>query len=162
MANRYFMNGLSAAQYLSYLIVGAVYFSVFASMAGAVTLTSFITLGAVIVPLLLGGYVSALSLIVPRAAAVVAFVCTVPYLLLGISVRITVQANSFFVIPSGLIVVVSVVAFFWSEGSVWRRLTTRLAKVAIVVLATLPAAFATWWLGSFLLGFASAYLRRST
>lgn len=156
------MNGLSAAQYLSYLIVGALYFSVFGSMVRAAIGTSFIALGAVIVPLLLGGYVSALSLVTPRAAAVMAFACSAPYLLLGISVRITAQSNSLFVIPSGLIVGVSLVAFFWGEGSVWRRTTARLGKIAIVMLATLPAAFATWWLSSFLLRFVSVYLHRST
>ena len=52
--------------------------------------------------------------------------------------------------------------FLWSEGSVWRRLTTKFAKITIGVMVTLPALFATWWLGSFLLGFLSSYLHRGT
>lgn len=127
---RYFINSLSAAQYLTYLLVGALYFSVVGAMARVTTGTSFIALGAVFVPLLLGGYVSGLSLVMPRVAAVVAFACSIPYLSLGIfGFRITAQQNSVFVIPSVVIIAVSVVAFLWSEGSVWLRLTNRFAKL---------------------------------
>src|SRR2546427_2964697 len=156
MWHRHFINGLNAAQYLSYLLVGALYFSVFGAMARVAVGGSLVGLGAVFVPLLLGGYASAVSFIMPRVAAVVAFTCSVPYLLLGIlGMRITVQPNSFFVVPSAVVIGVSVAAFLWSEGSVWRRLTTKFAKIAIGVIVTLPALFATWWLGSFLLGFLS-------
>ena len=103
MWHRYFMNGLAAAQYLTYLLVGALYFLVFGAMAGVTVRASLVGLGAVFVPLLLGGYASALSFIVPRVAALVAFACSVPYLLLGIlGIRVTVQTNSFFVIPSAM------------------------------------------------------------
>lgn len=155
------MSGMSAAQYLSYLVVGAWYFSVFGKLAGAEGGASFIGLGSVLVPLLLGGYASSLSLFLPRLAAVLAFACSVPFLLLGIvGQRITAHANSFFVIPSLVIIAFSIVAFLWSECSVWRHLKTRLAKIAVVLGAALPALFATWWLGAFLFGLVSAYLPR--
>src|SRR5438309_1797194 len=149
MWHRYFISGLAAAQYLSYLLVGGLYFLVFGAMAEVAVRASLFGLGAVFVPLLLGGYGSALSLIVPRVAAAVAFACSVPYLLIGIpGIRATVQTNSFFVIPSAVAIGVSIVAFLWSEDSVWRRLTTTFEKTLIGVIATLPAFFATWWLGT--------------
>ena len=83
---RYFMSSLAAAQYLSYLLVGALYFLVFGAMAGVAVRASLVGLGAVFVPLLLAGYASALSFIMPRVAAVVAFTCSLPYLLLGVLV----------------------------------------------------------------------------
>ena len=162
MSHRHFMNGLSAAQYFSYLVVGVWYFSVFGTFAGIKTGGSFIGLGPVLVPLLLGGYASALSLFMPRVASVVAFACAVPYLLLSIlGLRITAQGNWFFLIPSTVIMGVSIVAFLWSEGSVWRGRKTRLAKVAIALVAALPALFATWWVGAFLFGLISAYSSRA-
>ena len=147
MSHRHFVNGLSAAQYISYLVVGAWYSSLFGTLAGVEAGVSFIGLGALLIPLLLGAYASALSFFMPRVASVVAFACAVPYLLLGVvGLRITVRANSYFVIPSAVIMGVSIVAFLWSESSVWHRLKTRLAKVAIIAMAMLPALFATWWL----------------
>lgn len=155
------MNGLSAAQYLSYLVFGVWYFSVFGTLARTEAGGSFIAPGSLLVPLLLGGYASSFSLFMPRVASVVAFACAVPYLLLGIlGLRITAQGNSFFVIPSAVIMSVSIVAFLWSEGSVWRRLKTRLAKVAIALVAALPALFGTWWVGALLFGFLSTYSSR--
>lgn len=160
MWHRYSTPGLTAAQYLSYLLIGASYFLMFGAMARLVGL-SFIELGAVFVPLLLGGYASALSFIKPRAAAVLALVCSVPYLLVSILglFRGTIQANRFIVVTSVVVMGVSFAALLWSEGSVWTRLKTTFGKIAIVILAMLPALFATWWLGSFVRGFLSAYLR---
>ena len=163
MGHRYFMSSLAAAQYLSYLLVGALYFLIFGAMAGVAVRAALVGLGAVFVPLLLAGYASALSFIVPRVAAVVAFTCSLPYLLLGVlGIRVTVQTNSFFVIPSAVVIGVSIVAFLWSEGSVWRRLTTTSEKILIGVFVTLPALFATWWLGSFVWALLSSYLNRAT
>ena len=50
------MSGLAAAPYLSYLLVGGLYFLVFGAMAGVAVRASLVGLGAVFVPLLLGGY----------------------------------------------------------------------------------------------------------
>ena len=162
MWHRYSMSGLAAAQYLSYLLVGAFYFVVFRAMA-RVAGVSIVGLGAVLVPLVLGGYLSALSFILPRVAAVMAFTCAVPYLILGLAgLRITAQMTSVFVIPSAVVIGVSIVALLWSDGSVWRRLTRRFDKIAIGILGMLPLLFATWWLGSFLFGLLSSYLHRVT
>ncbi len=153
MRHRLSLNALAAVQYLSYLSVGALYFWVFGAMAHAVG-NSFVELGAVFVPLVLGGYASALSLVTPRAAAVVAMTCALPYLLLGIPslFRGIIPASPLVATTSVLVLCVSAVAFFGSDGSVWRRLTTRFGKIAIVVLTALPALLATWWFGAFLAG----------
>lgn len=161
MKHRYSRNGLAAAQYLSCLVVGALYFAVFGGMAGLAAGASLVGLGAVFVPLVLGGYASALSLVAPRVAAVVALTCSVPYLLLGFlgHVRGTIL---FFVIPSAVVIGVSIVALLFSEGSVWRRLTTTFEKIAVGVILTLPALLATWWLGSFTKALLSVFLHRAT
>ena len=163
MWHRYSQHVLAAAQYSSYLFVGASYFFIFGAMARTVG-NPFVGLGAVLVPLVLGGYASALSFIVPRVAAVVALTCSVPYIILGVPglFRGVIQANRFIVITSAAVMGVSIVAFLWSEGSVWRRLTRRFDKIAIAVIATLPALFATWQLGLFLSKFLSAYLHPAT
>lgn len=161
MSHRYLQNGLTTLQYLSYLLVGALYFWIFGAMARGVG-NSLVGLGAVFIPLVLGGYASALSLFMPRGAAVVAMTCSVPYLILGIPglFRI-VPASPYVVTTSVVIMVVSLIAFFWSEDSVWRRSGTMLGKMVIVVLAALPALFATWRFGTLLAGFLS-YLHRAT
>ena len=162
MWHRYSQNALTVVQYSSYLLVGVLYFWIFGAMAHAVG-NALVGLGAVFVPLMLGGYASALSLIMPRVAAVVAMTCSLPYLILGFLglFRGVTPASPFIVITSALVMGVSLVAFFWSDGSVWRRLTTTFGKVAIVALAALPPLFATWWFGAFLAG-VSSYLHRAT
>jgi hypothetical protein len=162
MWHRYSLNALTVVQYLSYLLVGALYFWIFGARAHAFG-NSLVELGAVFVPLVLGGYASALSLIMPRVAAVVAMTCSLPYLVLGIPglLREVIPASTFIVITSALVMGVSVVAFFWSDGSVWRRLTTTFGKVAIVALAALPALLTTWWFGASLAQLLS-YLYRAT
>jgi hypothetical protein len=162
MWHRYSQSGLTALQYLSYLLVGALYFWTFGAMAHAFG-SSFVELGALFVPLVLGGYASALSLITPRVAAIVATTCSLPYLLLGLLglFRGVIQTSPLIVITSALVLGVSVIAFFWSDGPVWRRLTTTSGKVTIVALAALPTLFATWWFAAFLVGLAS-YLHRAT
>ena len=134
MRHRPSMNGLVAAQYLTYLLVGASYFLMFGAMAQVVDV-ALVGLGAVIVPLLLGGYASALSFLLPRVAAILAVVCSVPYLLLSILglFRITTEANGFIVITSAVFIGVSVVALIWSEGSVvnsWKHTNTEPRAVA--------------------------------
>lgn len=161
MWHRYSLNGLAAAQYLSCLIVGALYFVVFGGVAGVAAGASLVGLGAVFVPLVLGGYASALSLLAPRVAAVVALTCSVPYLLLGFlgHLRGTIL---FFVIPSTVVIAISIVALLFSEGSVWRRLTTTFQKIAIGIILTLPALLATWCFGSFTRALLSVYWHRTT
>jgi hypothetical protein len=151
MWRRYSMHGLAAAQYSSYLLVGASFFFIFGAMAHAVG-NPLVGLGAVLVPLVLGGYASALSFIMPRVAAALALTCSVPYLILGVPglFRGVIQANRFVVITSAAVMGISLFAFFWSEGSVWRRLTTTLGKVAILFISILPAVLATWLFGSLL------------
>ena len=163
MWHRYSIHGLAAAQYLSYLLVGASHVFMFGAMARAVG-NPLVGLGAVLVPLVLGGYASALSFIMPRVAAVMALTCSVPYIILGIPglFRGVIQANPFIVITSAAVMSISLVAFFWSEGSVWRRLTTTFGKIAILVISMLPALFATWGFGSFLWRFLSSYLHWAT
>lgn len=162
MRHRYFLNALAALQYLSYLLVGALYFWVFGAMARAVG-NSLVELGAVFVPLVLGGFASALSLITPRVAAVVAMTCSVPYLVLGIPglLRGVAPASPLIVTTSALVMCVSVVAFFWSDGSAWRRLTTTFGKVALVALAALPPILTIWWFGASLARLISS-LHRAT
>ena len=162
MWHRYYLNALAALQYLTYLLVGALYFWVFGAMAHSVG-NSLVELGAVFVPIVLGGYASALSLIRPRVAAIVAMTCSVPYLVLGISglLRGVTPASPLIVLTSALVMCVSVVAFFWSDGSVWHRLTTKFGKVALVVLAALPALFTIWWFGASLARLLSS-LHRAT
>ena len=72
MPRHHFTNGLSAAQYLTYLLAGALYFSAFGVMMGEIG--SAFGIGALFVPLILGGYLPALSLLTPRVAAIIAFV----------------------------------------------------------------------------------------
>ena len=162
MWHHYSQGGLSAVQYLTYLLVGALYFWIFGAMVRAAG-NSFVALGAVFVPLVLGGYASALSLFMPRAAAIVAMTCAVPYLLLGIPglFRGVIQGSPAIVVTSAAVMGVSAVAFFWREGSVWGRSKTRSSKVAKAVVAALPALFATWWFGTFLVALLS-YLHRAT
>ena len=161
MWHRYSRDSLTAMQYLSYLLVGALYFWIFGAMARAVG-NSLVGLGAVFVPLVLGGYASALSLFTPRVAAVVAMTCSVPYLLFGIpSLFRVIPASPFIVVTSAVIMGVSMVAFFRSEDSAWRRARTTFGKVAIVALAALPALLTTWWFGASLARLLS-YLHRAT
>jgi hypothetical protein len=146
MRHRYLMNGLAAAQYLSYLLVGALYFLIFGAIAGVAAGIGLVGLGLVYLPLLLGGYVSGLSFFMPRLAAIAALVIGIPLLLLGISdiFRGSISAEPFLVIPWAIVIAVSICVLLWTNGSIWRRLTTRFDKIGIGIFAALPAAFATW------------------
>ena len=154
------MDALSAAQYLSYLSIGIFYFSVLGAVAGAERGTSLVRLGAVLIPLILGGYVSGLSLIKPRVAAVVATTLAIPYLLFGV-LRIRVSlANWVLVLTSSIIIGVSLLTFLWSQDSVWRRTRHRFTRFGIGMLVTLPALLATGWFVSFMLGLLSSLRTR--
>jgi hypothetical protein len=116
---------------------------------------SLVGLGAVSVPLLLGGYASALSLVMPRVASIVALICCVPYLALGF-LGMFRYAMPILVMPSGAVIIISIGVLLWSQSSVWQGVTTRAARIVIGLIVTLPPLFATWWLGSFLLGLLSS------
>ena len=158
MWHRYLTNGLAAAQYLSYSMVGALYFLYFAALAGIAAGFSCWTLCFLFLPLLLAGYGSGLALLMPRIAAIAAIAATLPFLVLGISdfFRGNIQADPLFVIPSAIVIAVSIVALLWSHGSIWSRQTQRSGRVFIGIVVAVPAALATyelgviiWWLSGF-------------
>jgi hypothetical protein len=158
MWHRYLINGLSVAQYLSYLIVGALYYLYFAALAGIAAGFSLWGLCLLFLPLVLAGYGSGLALLMPRVAAVTAVVTVLPFLILGISefFRGTVQADPLFVVPSSIVIGISIVALLWNHGSPWSRQAQRSGRVIVGILAALPAVLATyelgviiWWLSGF-------------
>jgi hypothetical protein len=158
------MNGLAAAQYLTYLLVGALYFLIFGAIAGVAAGIGLVGLGLVYLPLVLGGYASALSFFMPRVAAIAALVIATPLLLLGIAdfFRGTIAADPFLVIPSAIVIAVSICVLLWTDGPVWRRLTTRFDKIGIGIFAALPAAFATWCFVLFIRFLLTATWQRAT
>lgn len=128
----------------------------FAALAGLAAGFSIWGLCFLLLPLLLGGYASGLSFIAPRLAAAVAGITVVPFLILGISQFFNGAAEStpqpaFFVVPSAVVIGVSILSLLWSEGSLWSRQQPRSGKVLIGVFAVLPALFATCALGSLML-----------
>lgn len=159
MRRHYFINGVTAAQYLTYLLAGALYFAAFGVMMGEIG--SAFRFAGLFVPLILGGYVPGLSLVTPRVAAILAFICALPYLIIGLTgLRVAAHGSAFFAMPSALVITISVVAFLWSESSAWRRAKRKSAKALIVTLAIVPAAYATVWLGAFVFRLLTA-LRRA-
>ena len=160
------MNGLAAAQYLSYLLAGALYYLVFGAIAGVSARFGLVGLFVLFVPLLLGGYVSGLSFFMPRVAATAALVMAAPLLLLGIAdfFRGNIAANLLFVIAPALVIAVSIIVLLWTEQNrpVWRRLVTRFDKLEIGFFAALPALFATWSLLSLCWWLFSHSWRRAT
>jgi hypothetical protein len=158
MWHRYLTNGLAAAQYLSYLCVGALYFLYFAILAGFSAGFSWWALAFLFLPLLLAGYGSGLALLMPRIAAIAAIIATLPFLILGISdfFRGSIQADPLFVIPSAVVIAISIVVLLWAQESVWSRQGDRTGRVLIGLVAAVPAALATyelgaiiWWLSGF-------------
>jgi len=150
MWHRFLMNGLAAAQYLSYFLVGALYYLIFGALAGVSAGFGLVGLALIFVPALLGGYASGLSFFMPRVSAVIAMIIGGAFMFLGISdfFHGTIQADPFFVIPSAVVLMVSLIVLLWSDGSVWRRTKTKIGRISIVVVAAPPALFATWALGS--------------
>lgn len=158
MWHRYLTNGLAAAQYLSYVIVGTLYFLYFAALAGFSAGFSWWALAFLFLPLLLAGYVSGLALLMPRIAAIAAIVTTLPFLVLGISdfFHGSIQADPLFVIPSAIVIAVSIIALLWAHGSFWSQQVRRSGRVVVGIFASLPALLATyelgviiWWLSGF-------------
>jgi hypothetical protein len=158
MWHRYLTNGLAAAQYLSYLVVGALYFFYFAALAGFSAGFSWWALAFLFLPLLLAGYGSGLALLMPRIAAIAAIVTTLPFLVLGISdlFRGNIQADPLFVIPSAVVIGISIVALLWAQSSPWSQQTHRSGRLLVGIVAAVPAALATyelgviiWWLSGF-------------
>ncbi|SRR5713101_4761223 len=166
MWHRYLINSLATAQYLIYLLVGAFFFAVMSILgAGWGALPNF-SLWFLITPLVLGGYASALAFIVPRTAAIVASLSVLPFFIFGLSR--SVRASLFmegpgthFVIPSAIVVAVSMFALLWSEGSIWRR-SGIFGRVVVALLALIPAAYATRFLALFFWGAVEYFLHRAT
>ena len=158
MWHRYLTNGLAAAQYLSYVIVGTVYFLYFAALAGFSAGFSWWALAFLFLPLLLAGYGSGLALLMPRIAAIAGIVTTLPFLVLGSAdfFRGSIKADPLFVIPSAVVIGISIVALLWAHSSPWARQTQRSGRLLIGIVAAVPAALATyelgviiWWLSGF-------------
>jgi len=152
MWHRFLINGLAAAQYLTSLIVGAVYYWLIAAFVGVTGGgLSFGVFFLLLIPLMLASF-GGLAFFMPRIEAVVALVLTVPIFVLGISYLFNdqIQAESVFVIPSAVVILASILSLLWSEGSVWRRLNTKFGRFAVVLIAAAPGLFAVYAIVSML------------
>lgn len=145
---------LAIIQYIFYCLVGAFYYLVIATFMGVAAGFGFLALGLLFLPLLLFGFVSGLSFFYPRTAATIAGIFVLPFLYLGISSIFTESAGvepSIFVIPSALVVLVSVFALLWSKISLWSRQEHLKGKVILGIFAVIPALLATWMLASIII-----------
>jgi hypothetical protein len=144
MWHRYLINGLAGFQYLTSLIVGAVYYWLIAAFVGVTGGgLSFGIFFLLLVPLMLASF-GGLAFFLPRIGAVVALVLALPIFSLGISYLFNeqIQAEAIFVIPSAIVILASIFSLLWSEGSVWRRLKTKFGRIAVVLIAAAPGLFA--------------------
>ncbi len=142
---------MAVIQYIFYCLVGAFYYLVVATFMGVAAGFGFFALGLLFLPLLLFGFVSGLSFFFPRIAAAIAGILVLPFLYIGISSIFTESAGvepSIFVIPSALVVLVSVFALLWSRISLWSRQEHLKGKVFLGIFAAIPALLAMWMLVS--------------
>jgi hypothetical protein len=153
MWHRFLINALAIAQYVIYLVVGAYFF----------LLASLLNLGVSFFPtvpkswlwlffssLVLGGYASASAFIFPRVAGGVAGFSALPFMWLGLSKSWRTAfglegPGTFWVLLCAIVLLVSLTALLWSEGSIWRRSRTW-GKIIVVIFGLAPAAYATYWL----------------
>ena len=156
------MKAIAAIQYLTYLVLGVVYFA-YSAWAAEGNGVSVYGLSVLFLPLLLGGYVSGLSLFMPRIAsgAALAFV-TLFFVLRFLDPFHGVFVDSFVIVASVIPIVVSIVALFWRDSSVWRRSKTLLGKIVVATVAGVPAIIATWWIVAFLFGVMAGVSQRAT
>jgi hypothetical protein len=139
------MNGV--IQYIVYLITGFWFF---------MTIVPVITYGAgvriwglplVLFPFLLAGYVSGLSFLFPRAAAIIGTIIGSSYLLAGIS-EFYRQQPAFtsqplnLIVPAVILLMVSIFALREDEEALWRRSRTP-GRIVLGIFAGAPALFAT-------------------
>jgi hypothetical protein len=147
------MRVLAFIHYVCCLALAVVYFaySAWAAEGNGISLYRF---SVVIVPLLLGGYISGLSFFLPRVAAV----ATLAFVAFFFALRFfdpfhgAMSVDTFMFAASIVPIGVSIVGLLWHDGSAWRRSKTIFAKILITVLAAFPAIIATWWMVAFTVG----------
>jgi hypothetical protein len=151
----------AVAQYLVYFLVGALYFVVF--ILGQISLISKLSLDRapmyleilrrspthflfLVGSLFLAGYASGLSFFYPRVAAIASIILVLPYFAIGVY-DMFVEADpvrpTIAVVPTGVVILISVFALLWSKTSLWSRQEKTFGKVAIRIFAGLPALLAT-------------------
>ena len=140
-------------QYLIYLCVSWWYF---------LLVTPVITYGSglriwglplLLFPFVLGSYLSGLSFVAPRTAATSAIVMAAILLLVGLyshsqNKHAIVYQPSYFLIPSFLVLGISLLAFRNFDGSLWSR-AGRIGRVTLALLGAIPAVIGTWLLVMF-------------
>jgi len=140
---------LAVAQYVIYTVVGAFYYLVIATYISVAAGFGILALVLLLLPLLLFGFVSGLSFFFPRIAAASAGTFVLPFLYIGVS-SIFGEANgvepSIFVIPSAIVILVSVFALLWSKRSIWARQSRTAGKATLATFVIIPALLAVWLL----------------
>ena len=147
------MKALAFIHYLSCLALGVVYFA-YSAWAAEGNGVSIYGICVLFLPLLLGGYVSGLSLFLPRVAALTALTLIAFFFVLRFldPLHGALSIDTFMVVASIIPILVSLVGLVHHDGSVWRRPKTVIPKIAVIVLAAVPAIIATWWMVAFTVG----------
>ncbi len=136
------------AQYLSSLIIGLLYWvllSMLMTYGPGVSIWGF---GLVLLSFLLAGYLSALSLLAPRLAAIIAGITVLPFLLAGLYdlLRKTptfVRQPLNLIFPGAIVLGISVFMLYRSGPSLWSRQKGLLGKIIVAAFVLLPALWAT-------------------
>jgi hypothetical protein len=156
------MKAIAAIQYLTYLVLGVVYFA-YSAWAAEGNGVSVYGLSVLFLPLLLGGYVSGLSFFMPRVASGAALAFIALFFVLRFLDPFHGMFVDWFVVIASLVpIVISIVGLLWHDSSAWRRSKTVLAKTAIAAVAGVPAIIATLWIAAFLLGLMAGASHRAT
>jgi len=140
---------LACLLYLACLITGSLYFSGLASILGMAAGFGPLGLVLLILSIILAGFVSGLSLYLPRIGAALAIGFVLPFIasaVYSIIENIPASEPMLWIVPGSLVILIATLTLLFVRHSISRA--SRPLRVLAVALAALPALTAILFLGS--------------
>ena len=144
---------LGLLQYVSALVAGTFLLFVVGAYMTVAAGGSFLAVILIFAPVVLAGILSGLSFFLPRVSAALALLLSLPFAYIGFVDLISGTPFSeplVFLIPSLVLIGVSVAVLANQKRSVWSRTSRVLTRCIVVAAAILPASFACYVAVSFL------------
>ncbi len=137
---------LALIQYFIYIITGVLYYFLLASFFAVAAGFGIWVIVLLLLTLLLAGYVSGMSLFLPRTASALGGTAAFALLIYGVGLVFEYKDYTLLVvvIPALVAVIISLTALRRPTESLWSRCSTVVKKTAVAFAAAIPALLTTW------------------
>ena len=134
-------------QYFSYLIAGILYYMMLASFFSVAAGYSTLAIIEVFLSLILGGYVTGLSFVAPRTAAIIGGLLSLLLVFYFVVLAVSWDGSLIgllFAIPALFAVWISLQALTKTKESHWQQNKSNPSRLAQVVAISIPVLISTW------------------